>query len=97
MENTGLPSLKMLSTSTCPSCARMGRVLDDLVEKYGGKVTAEKIDLHENRDIAKQYNVRFVPHLLFVDAEGVVVKEEVGYVPIEQVLKNFTDAGIAIE
>jgi thioredoxin 1 len=92
-----LPALKVLSTPSCPACSQMGRILDELDSKYGDKVKTEKINLMEHRDIAKEYNVRYVPHLLFVDGAGKVVKEEVGYIPLDKVLATFKDAGINIE
>ena len=92
-----LPSLKLLSTPSCPACAKMYRILDELDSKYGDKVTTEKVNLLERRDIAKEYNVRYVPHLLFVDKDGKVVKEEVGYIPLDKVLTTFKDAGINLE
>jgi thioredoxin-like negative regulator of GroEL len=91
-----LPSLKVLSTPSCPACAQMYRVLDEIDSQYGGKLTTEKINLYEHRDIAQQYNVRYVPHLLFVDASGDVVKEKVGYVSLEEVLKTFQEVGINV-
>jgi thioredoxin 1 len=96
MENM-LPSLKMLSTPTCAVCTRMARTLDELNENYAGKIATEKIDLFEHRDIAKEYNVRYVPTLLFTDRSGTVFKQEVGYMPVEDVLKIFMEAGIVIE
>ena len=92
-----LPSLKMLSTPTCAVCARMTRTLDELNESYAGKVVAEKVNLFEHPDIAKEYNVRYVPTLLFIDGSGSVFKQEVGYMPVEKVLEIFKEAGIAIE
>jgi thioredoxin 1 len=92
----GLPSLKMLSTPSCSACAQMSRVMDELDSQYGGKLTTEKVNLYEHRDVAEQYNVRYVPHLLFLDASGNVVQEKIGYVPLDEVLKIFQQAGISI-
>jgi thioredoxin 1 len=92
-----LPSLKMLSTPTCAVCTRMARTLDDLNESYAGKIVAEKVNLFEHPDIAKEYNVRYVPTLLFADESGSVFKQNVGYMPVEKVLETFKEAGIVIE
>ncbi|MDR1621775.1 MAG: thioredoxin family protein [Synergistaceae bacterium] len=91
-----LPALKVLSTPSCPACAQMYRVVDEIDSQYSGKLTTEKVNLYEHRDIAQQYNVRYVPHLLFVDASGSVVKEKVGYASLEEVLKTFQEAGIDV-
>jgi thiol-disulfide isomerase/thioredoxin len=75
----------------------MARTLDELNEHYAGKIAAEKVDLFEHPDIAKAYNVRYVPTLLFTDESGSVFKQDVGYMPVEKVLETFREAGIAIE
>jgi thioredoxin 1 len=74
----------------------MCRVLDQLSGDYAGKVTVEKVNLIENRDIARKYNVKFVPHLLFLDEKGNVVKEKVGGVSIDEALAIFREAGVEI-
>ena len=83
--------------SSFPACAQMFRVLDELDGKYGDKLKTEKINLLEHRDIAKEFKVRYVPHVLFVDKDGKVVKEEVGHVTIDKVVANFKEAGISLE
>ena len=91
-----LPSLKVLSTPSCPACAQMYRVLDEIETQYSGTLKTEKVNLYEHRDVARQYNVRYVPHLLFVDALGNVVREKVGYASLEEVLNIFREAGIKV-
>ena len=92
-----LPSLKVLSTPSCSVCFKMFRILDELDSRYGDKVKTEKIDLLEHQDIASEFNVRYVPHLLFLDKDGKIVKEEVGYLPLDKVLAAFKDSGINLE
>lgn len=75
----------------------MSRVLDQLNSEYPGKVTSEKINVLENREIAQKYKVRYVPYLLFVDAKGNVVKESVGYMPLDKVLLTFKESGINLD
>ncbi|MDR1979079.1 MAG: thioredoxin family protein [Synergistaceae bacterium] len=93
----GLPTLKMLSTPTCPACKQMSHVLDDLKEKYAGRLEAEKLNAMEEREMVQKYKIRYVPYLLFVDAGGSVVKEKAGYMPLEEVLQTFRDAGVSVE
>jgi len=72
----------------------MYRVLDELDSKYGDKVKTEKINLLEHRHIAKEFNVLYVPHLLFLDENGKIVKEIVGHASLDKVLETFRDAGV---
>ncbi|MFC2594127.1 MAG: thioredoxin family protein [Fretibacterium sp.] len=75
----------------------MSKVLDEVNDKYAGKLVAEKVDLEKNPEVAREYKVRFLPTLLFLDAEGKVVRQEVGYRSLDEVLEIFKKAGVAIE
>ena len=75
----------------------MSKVLDEINDKYAGKLVAEKVDLEKNPEVAREYKVRLVPTLLFLDAEGKVVQQEVGYRSLDEVLEIFKKAGVAIE
>ena len=75
----------------------MSKVLDEVNDKYAGKLVAEKVDLEKNPEVAREYKVRFLPTLLFLDAEGKVVQQEVGYRSLDEVLEIFKKAGVAIE
>ena len=91
-----LPSVTMLSTKTCPACEQMAKVLKDIDAKYSGKISTSHIYLEDNPDIAKKYNVRYVPMLIFRDASGNEKAREVGYKSLNDVLKIFQKAGIVI-
>ena len=91
-----LPVLKMLSTPSCPACVQMAHVLDELNTLYGAEVRGERVDLSQNMEMARQYNVRYVPHLLFVNSSGEVVKEAVGVLSLKEVLETFRGAGVAL-
>ena len=91
-----LPSVTMLSTKTCPACQQMAKVLKDIDAKYGVKISTAHIYLEDNPDIAKKYNVRYVPMLIFRDANGKERAREVGYRSLEQVLAIFENAGVKI-
>ncbi len=91
-----LPSVTMLSTTTCPACEQMSKVIDQLKAEYKGRITASHIYLEKNPEIAEKYKVRYVPTLIFRDAAGKEIKQEVGYRSLNQVLEVFKKAGIKI-
>jgi len=74
----------------------MSKVLDSINEKYAEKIFAEKIDISKKRELATEFKVRYVPHLLFVDAKGEVFEQKVGFVQENDVLDIFEKAGIKI-
>jgi thioredoxin-related protein len=75
----------------------MSKVLDSINQKYGDKIIAEKVDISDKRDIATEFKVRYVPHLLFIDAKGEVFKQEIGFMQEEDVLEAFEKAGITVK
>ena len=91
-----LPSVTMLSTKTCPACEQMAKVLGDIKAKYGGKISTAHIYLEDNPDIARKYNVRYVPMLIFRDASGKERAREVGYKSLDEVISTFRKVGITI-
>ena len=91
-----LPSITMLSTKTCPACKQMTKVFDELKSKHGSSVSTSHIYLEDNPDIAKKYNVRYVPMLIFRDAKGKEVAREVGFKSLSEVLAVFKKAGVNI-
>ena len=94
--SAALPSVTMLSTKTCPACAQMENVMKEINAKYSGQIKTSHIYLEDNPDIAKKYNVRYVPTLLFRDSSGKVVAQEVGYKDLDAVLAVFRKAGVKI-
>ena len=94
--SAALPSVTMLSTKTCPACEQMEKVMKEINAKYSGKLSTAHIYLEDNPDIAKKYNVRYVPTLLFRDASGKVVAQEVGYKSLDEVLAVFRKARVKL-
>ena len=91
-----LPTLRSLSTTWCPACKMMDEVLNEINSNYKGKLAVEKIDIEKQPDAAKQYNVRYIPTLIFIDANGKEVAQEVGYKSLDEVLAIFRKAGVNI-
>lgn len=91
-----VPSVTMLSTKSCPACAEMSKVLTQINSQYKGKISTAHVYLEDNPDIAKKYNVRYVPTLIFRDASGKTLAQEVGYRSVSEVIKVFQKAGVKI-
>ena len=91
------PSVTMLSTKTCPACVQMSKVLKEIDATYKGKIATSHIYLENNPDIAKKYNVRYVPTLIFRDANGKEIAQEVGYRSLSDVIEVFAKHGTNIK
>jgi len=57
----------------CGPCVALSPTIEELAADYEGKLVVGKVDSDENRDLALEYNVTAIPHLIFVK-NGEVVK-----------------------
>lgn len=74
----------------CGPCRMMSPMIDELAREYAGKIVFGKLNVDENPEIAKRYNIMGIPTLLIVK-KGVVVDRIVGVAPkplIENKLRN---------
>ncbi len=63
----------------CGPCKAIGPIIDELSEKYDGKVKFTKCNVDENPASPGKYSVRAIPTLLFVK-DGAVVETITGMV-----------------
>ncbi|HOE64987.1 MAG TPA: thioredoxin [Candidatus Hydrogenedentes bacterium] len=61
----------------CGPCRMMGPVIDDLAKDYQGKVAVGKINVDNEQDLARKFDVQSIPTLL-VFKEGSVSARFVG-------------------
>jgi protein disulfide-isomerase A6 len=71
-------SLKLFYADWCGHCQRFKPVFDgelsDAVKKEGIPCTLEKIDCDKNSDMAKKYNIKGFPTLIFENEKNDVVE-----------------------
>ena len=75
----------------------MAKVLEQIDSEYKGRIATSHIYLEDKPELAEKYNVRYVPMLIFKDADGKERAREVGYRSVEQVLAVFENNGVKIE
>ncbi len=75
----------------CMPCLMMAPVIDELSDKFKGKIKFGKVDVGENQELAQKFNVSSIPNfILFKD--GKVVEQFIGAVPqdeLEEKLNGF--------
>lgn len=65
------------SATWCGPCKMQGKILEGIEAEYGEKIAIAKVDVDENPNIARQFNVYAVPSLIFfIKGKLVVFNEE---------------------
>ncbi len=95
-ENPLKPTLVELMTPVCPACKEMAKVLAEFEEKHGGSVEVKVIDVREDANAARLYQVRYVPTLVFLDEEGKELEKKVGYMPLDALEKEWERLGYSL-
>ncbi len=66
----------------CMPCVMMGPIVDELSEKYKGKIKFGKINIEDNQPLAQKYKVSSIPNfVLFKD--GKVLEQFIGSMSTE--------------
>jgi len=56
----------------CMPCVMMGPIVDDLSEKFKGKVKFGKVNIDGNQELAQKFNVASIPNfILFKDGKQI--------------------------
>jgi len=75
----------------CMPCLMMSPMIDELSEKFKGKIKFGKVDVGDNKEIAQKFNVSSIPNfILFKD--GKQIEQFIGSVSgeeFEKKLRNY--------
>ena len=74
----------------CGPCMMIAPITEKLSEKYSGKVKFCKLNVDENPQTARKYQIMSIPLLLFFN-NGEVIDESLGAVP-ENIVQAKVDA-----
>ena len=71
----------------CPPCQMIGPELQMLANRYTD-INVFDFDVDKNIDFAREMNVTGIPSLFYYK-DGKLVNTSSGYLPMEEILKNF--------
>lgn len=71
----------------------MEPIVHGLEDEYGQQLdfVYYDIDAPESEEAMQEYNFRVQPHFILLDAEGVVLQEWFGLVPVDQFITAFDE------
>jgi len=71
----------------CGPCKMVAPVLEEIASEHGDKITVAKVNIDENPEIARRYQIMSIP-TMSVFAGGEVVKSIVGAKPKAALLRD---------
>ena len=74
----------------CGPCKQVAPVLEEIAGEYAGKLTIAKVNIDENPQIAREYQIMSIP-TMSVYQGGQVVKSIVGARPKAAILRELSD------
>lgn len=75
----------------CRPCLMVAPIVDELAEKYSGKIDFVKVDVDQNPKTAASYNVMSIPTIL-IFKNGKPVSHMVGLRPKAELARNLDTA-----
>lgn len=70
----------------CPPCRQLGPLLAEIAQEQAGKLTVVKVNVDKVPELAQQYQVKGIPHLVLL-RDGKTVDTQTGFRPKEELLK----------
>ncbi|MFA7159291.1 MAG: thioredoxin family protein [Kiritimatiellia bacterium] len=88
-----LPKLIDLGATKCIPCKMMAPILEELKKTHTDKFEVRFIDVWENPDSGKQYNVRVIPTQIFYAPDGKELFRHEGFFGKEDILAKWKELG----
>jgi len=89
-----LPKLLDLGANKCIPCKAMAPILEELKQKYAGKLEVEFIDVWKNPDAGKPYKIQMIPTQIFFDASGKELFRHTGFYGKDDILAKWKELGV---
>ena len=88
--NDNRPCLIVVSKENCHVCEEVVPRVEELAEKFEGKVLFYYVDVTEDKDILKKYSLKGVPQILFFQ-DGAFCGRLAGNVDEENIEEKITE------
>ena len=87
----GVPVIVKLGSDTCYPCRQMKPIISQLATEQDGKIVFLDLDIYENRALAKEFQVRVIPTLIYNDKQGKVKGKTEGGMSKEQLMNTIKE------
>ncbi len=80
LQQSGLPVILDVNATWCNPCRMMDPIIEELSEKYQGKIQFAKMDYDSQQELVKKYGVGSLPTILFFKpGQKTPIMKNVGY------------------
>lgn len=90
---TGHPRLVDLGAGKCVPCKAMAPILEKLAQDYQGHLEVVFLDVWENPEAGRTYDVGMIPTQIFFDGQGKELFRHEGFFSREEILATWTRLG----
>ena len=80
-----IPVLLDFWASWCGPCKMLSPIVDEVAEEVNGKVKVGKINVDEEQELARAFNIMSIPTLVVI-INGKLVNQSVGVISKQQIL-----------
>ena len=96
-DETTLPLLLDLGSTTCVPCKAMAPILDEMRETFEGQFDVRFVNVKEDAAAARTHGVRIIPTQIFLDEHGNELFRHQGFFSREDMLAAWEELGYVFE
>ncbi len=67
----------------CMPCLTMAPIIDEMAERFRGKIKFGKVDVGENQEIAQRFGVMSIPNFVLLK-DSKIIDQFIGAIPAEE-------------
>ena len=90
----GKPTLAEFGSSTCIPCKEMKPILEELAKEYEEKLNVVIVEVYEQLDLAREYQIMAIPTQIFFDSSGKEITRHMGFWSKEEIIAQLKKMGI---
>ena len=90
----GKPTLAEFGSSTCIPCKEMKPILEELAKEYEEKLNVVIVEVYEQLDLAREYQIMAIPTQIFFDSSGKEITRHMGFWAKEEISAQLKKMGI---